>query len=233
MRVLVTRPASEAARTAGTLRALGHEVATSPVLDVRAVTADVPRRAWQAALFTSRNAASRSSPSVIGARTPCLAVGSATAKAVRARGFANVVEAEGDACALACLVTARLQPGAGPLVHPCGVHRTQGFVARLQAGGFEVVLAPCYETVAQPLSDRAQAMLAAGEIDVVLLYSARSARAFAAAVDGGSLPPFSLLAMSEVVADALPPLLRARTRWPARPSEPDLIAHLDRLGDNG
>ena len=230
-RVLVTRPAADCARTGETLRALGHEAVLSPVLDVRTLPVELPSRNWQAALFTSRNAAIRASSDAIGCDTTCLAVGAATAEAVRARGFATVHEAGGDATSLFDLALARLRPDDGPLVHPCGVHRSGRLPESLQAHGFEVVTAPCYETVFLPLADHARAMLVTGEIDVVLLYSARSARAFAAAVEGIELSAVALLAMSESVADALPQTWRKWTHWPARPSETGLLASLDELGD--
>ena len=230
-RVLVTRPAADAARTATMLRTLGHKAVLSPVLDIRTLSVEIPRHAWQAALFTSRNAAIRCLPEAIGRETPCLAVGAATAEAVRARGFSQVVAAAGDANALLRMALDRLQPSGGPLLHPCGVHRAGRLVESLEAARFEVVLAPCYETVAMPLTDRARTMLATKEIDAVLLYSARSARAFATAVDGRALDTIALLTLSAAVADALPPTLRGLARWPTRPSEADLIACLDGSGD--
>ena len=230
-RVLVTRPPADSARTGEALRAVGHEVVLSPLLDVRTLPVELPGRDWQAALFTSRNAAIRAPIDAIGRDTPCLAVGAATAEAVGARGFATVHEAGGDANALLDLALDRLRPTGGALVHPCGIHRSGALPESLQARGFEIVTVPCYETVFLPLTDRARAMLVAGRIDVVLLYSARSARAFAAAVEGIEISGLHLLAMSESVADALPQRWRNWVRWPTRPSEADLLASLGELGD--
>ena len=230
-RVLVTRPAADAERTATMLRALGHEAVLSPVLDVCTLSVEVPRHVWQAALFTSRNAAIRCSPEAIGRETPCLAVGAATAEAVSARGFSQVVAAEGDANALLRMALDRLRPGGGPLLHPCGVHRAGRLVESLEAAGFEVVLAPCYETVPIPLTDRARTMLVTKKIDAALLYSARSARAFATAVEGFELDGVALLTLSAPIAEALPSTLRRLARWPTRPSEADLIACLGGSGD--
>lgn len=226
-RVLLTRPAEDAERTAARLRADGHEPLVAPLLAVETRVPDVAPREWQAALFTSRNATLHLPPGFLAPHVPSLAVGETTAKAVRQAGFADVRVAGGDADALVALATATLDPAGGPLVHPCGVHRTGDVPERLAERGFETVLAPCYEAVPLPLSDAARAALRSGTVDAALLYSPRSARVFAAAIGDGEGLPARVLALSRAVASALPPALQARAAWPASPSEAALLALLD------
>lgn len=58
MRVIVTRPAEDAADLAATLSGMGHETILAPLLDIRlAPDADLPALPWQAVLITSANGA--------------------------------------------------------------------------------------------------------------------------------------------------------------------------------
>jgi uroporphyrinogen-III synthase len=58
MRLLVTRPEPDNARTAAALRARGHEVTVAPLMHVAAVgEADLGVAPWAAILLTSANAA--------------------------------------------------------------------------------------------------------------------------------------------------------------------------------
>jgi len=58
MRLLVTRPEPDNARTAAALRAKGHEVVLAPLLHIEAVAdADLGEPPWAAILLTSANGA--------------------------------------------------------------------------------------------------------------------------------------------------------------------------------
>jgi len=57
LRLLLTRPEPDAARTAAALRAAGHEVLTAPMLRIEPVAADLGAGPWEAVLITSANAA--------------------------------------------------------------------------------------------------------------------------------------------------------------------------------
>ena len=58
MRILVTRPAADAERTAAALRARGHEAIVAPLLSVEFLSdAELGAGPWAAILVTSANAA--------------------------------------------------------------------------------------------------------------------------------------------------------------------------------
>src|SRR3954447_22208765 len=106
--VLVTRPEPGAAETARRVEALGWRPVLAPAL----VLAPRPFAAppAQALLLTSRAAARALPPS----DSLVLAVGGATAAEARARVFARVAAAAGDAAALAGHAARTLDPAAGP-----------------------------------------------------------------------------------------------------------------------
>ena len=97
MRLLLTRPVADAARSAAALRARGHDVVLAPLIRIEPVPADVGAGAngpWAAVLITSANA-------LAGVRVgeltsvPLIAVGDHSAAAARAAGFADVSSASG------------------------------------------------------------------------------------------------------------------------------------------
>ena len=116
MRILVTRPAVDAARTAAALRVRGHEAIVAPLLTIEYFPdAELGDRPWSAILVTSANAARaiaahRRRDELL--RVPVLAVGGQSAQELRAEGFADVISADGDLDDLADLVAARLKPPA-------------------------------------------------------------------------------------------------------------------------
>src|ERR1043166_8938182 len=99
MRLLVTRPEEDAARTAQALRARGHAVLIAPLLRIEAIEADLSG-SWTAVLMTSANAARalsghRQAAALL--RLPAFTVGDRTAEAARAAGFTEGVSADGAA----------------------------------------------------------------------------------------------------------------------------------------
>src|SRR4030088_3031309 len=111
MRLLVTRPEPDNARTAAALRAKGHEVVLAPLLHIEAVAgATLGAPPWAAILLTSANGArALASHPQRGEllAVPVLAVGRSSADAARAAGFADVTSADGDADDLARLAARR------------------------------------------------------------------------------------------------------------------------------
>lgn len=189
MRLLVTRPKADAARTAAALQARGHDVIVAPLLAVEHLDAELLGEPWSAILVTSANAA----PAIAAHRRhgalqslPVFAVGSHSAQAMRDVGFADVISAEGDVTALANLVAARTKSGAS-LLYLAGAERSGDLAGALRAQDRVVHMAVIYRTVvADNLPPEAAAALTAG-IDGVLHYSLRSAEAYVTAAHRASL----------------------------------------------
>jgi len=238
MRLLVTRPEPDNARTAATLRSRGHEVTLAPVLRVEPEPdAELGGGPWAAVLITSGNAVRalaehRRKEELLG--IPVLAVGRRSAEAARAAGFAEVVSADGDADDLARLVAARVpsrQPN-HPLLWLAGEERAADLAGALAAHAIAVHTAVVYRAVAETaLPDAVRDALSSGGIDGVLHYSRRSADAFEAiamaqGIDLKSLPT-KHYCLSAQVAEPLRQIGVTSVVVPARPDEAALLALLD------
>jgi uroporphyrinogen-III synthase len=184
VRVLITRPRPAATALAARLAALGHAALVEPLLTI-AEDPDARTRlagaldGVQALLFTSTNGVASFAGASEWRDTRVFAVGDGTASAARQAGFAEVESAQADVGALAELVAAKLAPGAGALLHASG-HVVAGDLAgRLGRLGFAVRSVPLYRaTPAEALSAPTVHALRAGEVDVALFFSPRTAASF-------------------------------------------------------
>ncbi|MEL7536775.1 MAG: uroporphyrinogen-III C-methyltransferase [Pseudomonadota bacterium] len=100
--VLVTRPREQSAELSDALKAAGYDVDTLPALAIAALPADVVRASWQPdpapdfAVFVSTNAVRHGYDALaLGDATRRVAIGRATADALRERGAADVLENPG------------------------------------------------------------------------------------------------------------------------------------------
>lgn len=199
MRVLVTRPEPAASTTAAALTALGHQALVAPLLHTRAQHWVPPETPPQALLVTSANAVLHGGAALRRYHTlPVFAVGAATASALRSADFADVRPVGPD---VAATLAAAQAHGVTVLLYLAGANRT----AAVPVAGLLVHVRTVYAARrVRALPAAALAALAAAQIDVVLLYSARSARCFAAlagraAVERGKV---HIAALSPTVAAA-------------------------------
>jgi uroporphyrinogen-III synthase len=236
MRLLVTRPEGEGERTAAALRLRGHEVWLAPLLRIEAIEdAELGAGPWQAALFTSANAvlaiaAHRRFAELKG--LPAYVVGIRSAKAAAAAGFAPVHSADGDIDALVALVAAKVQDTRRPLIYLAGEQRTGDLAGALAARGLTVETAVVYRGVmVTRLPPRVETLLATGEIDAVLHYSARSAQAFLGALTATGSADLSInikhLCLSSQVAA---PLLAAGVSSVGVAAAPNELALFECIG---
>ena len=235
MRLLVTRPEPDGARTAALLRARGHEVLTSPMLRIEAIAdAALGPGPWAAVLFTSANAVRAVAVhprfgELVG--LPAYAVGARTQAAAAAAGFAAVRTADGDVHDRARLVATELTAASLPLLHPAGDARAGDLAGALRQHRLAVVIAVVYRSVtATDLTPEVRDALASGAVDAVLHYSARTATAFMGAVTRAGLRDRVIamrhLTLSEQVAA---PLVAAGVASPEVAAEPNENALLERV----
>lgn len=235
MRVLVTRPEPDAARTAARLAELGHQVLLSPLLTIEPVAIDrVPAGPFDALAATSANA-----PRVAGALveldalrgTTLYAVGERTAEAARQAGFATVVVADGDVEALARLLQRSLASGSRVL-HLAGEDRAHELGALPAAAGIHVEVLTIYRArAASGLSAQAAAALSSGDLDAVLHYSPRSAATFASLVERQGLVNAAQRPRHYCLSDAVAAPLAAigvAASVAQKPNEAELFAMLRR-----
>jgi uroporphyrinogen-III synthase len=195
MAVLVTRPHPDGEITAASLRARGFAVLSAPMLRLEPLPfRDDEDADYGAVIATSANALRGIEPQLAGSmllKLPMFAVGEHTADAARHTGFTNVIAAKGDAATLRDLVIesakAKKLKKASRLLYLAGADLARDLAGELGEQGFTIVTQTTYRMVpSKTLPREVCEAFVAGEIEAVLHYSRRSARAFLdAARDGG------------------------------------------------
>lgn len=234
MRLLVTRPEPDAARTAAALRARGHSVVVAPLMRIEPLAgAAIGAGPWAAVLVTSGNSAHGIAEHAQRAeliRLPVFAVGERSAQAMRKLGCIRVVSAGGNAGALVRTVAAHLNPPAR-LLYLAGEQRSGDLDGELRAKGFAVETVAIYRAIASDfLPPAAKDALAAGAAGV-LHFSRRSAEAYvdAARVAGlleSALRPVHFCLSAQVAV----PLQQAGGRLIRIARQPAEAALLDLIG---
>jgi uroporphyrinogen-III synthase len=239
--ILVTRPHPDDETTAAGLRARGFEVLRAPMLrfEPAAFREDVDAD-YGAVIATSANALRGIEPQLKASRLlklPLFAVGEHTASAASAIGFGHVIVAKGDAASLRDLVVASVKAKAlkktRPLLYLAGADLARDLAGELGECGFTVVTQTTYRMI--PLSNLPREVcdaFVANEIEAVLHYSGRSARAFLESVRAAgveisalSIPQYCISAgVASVVRDAG----ATQVVVAASPDENALFALLDR-----
>jgi len=233
---LITRPQEDARPLADALAERGVAAVVEPLLTIRVLPEAAAGLAQdlagvQALLFTSANGARAFAELSARRDIGVLAVGDATAASARALGFGAVESAGGDVEALAKLVKARLKPGAGPLFHAAGSAVAGDLARLLAADGFELRRRMLYESLAATrLSADTLLALERGRIDLVLLFSPRTAQTFADLAKAArlDLSGATALCLSDPVAASVRPLAWRRVETAARPDLPALLELVDR-----
>lgn len=231
MRLLVTRPEPDAARTAEKLRARGHDVLVAPLMRVEPVAADLAG-AWDTLLMTSANAA-RAVPQADPPRSlPVFAVGDRSAAAARTAGFTDVVSADGALADLVRLVAARFAGTNARLLYLAGEDRAGDLAGDLAHRGHTVRTAVVYRAVAaEGLPADAREAFRADRLDGALHYSRRSAATLLRlAGEAGLLNAALSLAHYCLSADVAAPLREAGAATVHVAPAPHEAALLDLVG---
>lgn len=235
MRLLVTRPEPDAARTADALVALGHIPILSPMLDIVHEPAPPLPAGCQAVAVTSANAvrALAAHPDAAVLRDlPLLGVGDRSALEARRAGFRRSRSAGGGVAELRDMILADLDPADGPVLYAAGDVRAGDLAAELGEAGFAVATIILYRSVASPcLSGAARSAIRSNAIDGVLIFSAQSAKAFVDVLGAEGLSQhfdhMPAFAISEQAAAPLAGAYKGPIRIAARPEQIALLALLD------
>lgn len=237
-RVLVTRPAGAAERTAAALRARGWTPVLAPVLSLRFLPAVLPPAdRYDFLIFTSAHgvaAFAALTPEGPGAfaRLPVYAVGPQTADAARRAGFADVRCGPGTARALEDGLS-RDPPGGsgdgpGRFLHLSGTPAAHVFALpgadRLviyEAEGVPALPVPCCDDLEN------------GRVDVALFYSPRSAALFSGLLEKHGLthrvPAIKALCLADSVVKSLKGLPWQEICLASSPDGEGMMAALDGL----
>jgi len=241
MAVLVTRPHPDDETTAASLRARGFDVLRAPMLRFEpvAVHEDMNAR-YSAVIVTSANALRGIEPHLKGHRLlelPLFAVGEHTAAAARRAGFTHVVSANGDAANLRDLVLASLKAKelkkASTLLYLAGAEIARDLASELEESGFRVVTQTTYKMIAVTSLPRETCdAFAANQVEAVLHYSQRSARAFLDAARAAGVEISALAIPQCCVSAAVASVVRdagaTQVVVAATPDENALFAALER-----
>lgn len=230
MRILVTRPAEDGEAFAHDLRQHGIETLLDPLLTIELLDGPPPALdGVQAVLATSANGIRAFAARETRRTIPVYAVGAASAACARALGFDPVISAAGDVTALARLVSERLDPKAGAVLHVAGSHLAGDLAGALERAGFVYRRAVLYEAhTASALAPETSAALQAGTIDGVALFSPRTAKTFAALVSAAGLTDrlraVTAFCLSAAVATAARGLAWRAIAVAAQPDKDALVA---------
>ena len=235
MAVLVTRPHPDNEATARALRDRRFEVVLAPMLRFEPVVlADDLGQDHAAIIVTSANAF-RAVERQLGPllKLPLYAVGEHTASEARRLGFAKVIVAEGDAAKLRDRVLNDLKAKNSRLLYLAGADLSRDLAGELADHGFDVVTRTTYRMAAlSGLSRETRNAFAANDVEAVLHYSQRSARAFleAARADGVEITALAVpqCCISANVAAILREAGALRVLVAASPDESALFGALER-----
>lgn len=232
MRALITRPQEDAADLAAALSDRGIEPLIEPLLQITPVAGvSLDLDGVQAVLFTSANGV-RAFAAVSPRRDlPAYTVGDGSAAAAKLAGFTQIESAGGDVNALASLVCDRLKPENGALFHAAGSVTAGDLAGRLEGAGFTVRRVALYEAVpATALSPETRMNLTLGGIDMVLLFSPRTAATFAKLWRQAGAPELEricAICLSAAVAREVGDLSWRDVFIAERPDLPSLLALVD------
>jgi uroporphyrinogen-III synthase len=232
-RALVTRPPEDAEGISQALATRGIAVQLEPLLTIHVLDGPPLSLAGvQGVLATSANGVRAFAARCPRRDLPLWAVGDATARCALALGFSAVEAAGGNVERLADLVTARVDPAAGTLLHVAGTRLAGDLAGRLAGAGFTVRRAVLYE--ARPAAAASPALLAALDqeaLDLALFFSPRTAETFVTLLQGAgrgaSCRRMQAIALSPAVAERLSRLPWKRIHVAAHPDQAALLSVID------
>lgn len=220
--VWITRARPGALATAERVSALGFEAIVDPLLAVEPLEVALDLSPFGGLAFTSANGVAAFARLTDERGLPVFAVGDATARTARARGFAAVASADGDVDDLCALIAAEAR---GPVLWAGAKSPAGDLVGQLRARGVAVTGVAVYET-----AERAPLASTLARLDgpmAVLLHSPRAARALAGILR--ERPPTALrcLCLSDAVAAPLRDVVEAGSvTFAPRPDESALLGLL-------
>ncbi len=179
--LLLTRPASQSRSFAAALEAALPGRFTpifAPLIEIVPLEGSIDLSDTQALLLTSANGVEQIAARTTDRSLPALCVGEMTAAAARSAGFA-ARSADGDVASLAALARSAYRPGQGAMLHIRGRHAAGDLTGLLRAAGIPARAAEIYLQRPCPPGQEPDIMLTAGDIEIVTLFSPRTAATFA------------------------------------------------------
>lgn len=214
-RILILRPEPAAGRTAAKAAALGLDARLHPLFAPQPIAWTPPASdGFDALLLTSANGVRLAGADLQRYRPlPAYAVGRATAQALEAAGFADVVAGNGDGSDIAARIAA---DGHGRLLHLAGTT-----VAPMDTGANDVTRIAVYSMKTLPPDPALIADAVPGAI--LLVHSPRAGERLADRIAQTARPSLHIVAISPAA------LVACGTGWasaqaPARPGDDEMLA---------
>lgn len=235
MRLWITRPRFDGEAFARSLRERGHEPIVEPLMDI--VWRPPPLDALNHAgliVATSRNAlrALKDLQShKLPLHTQLLVVGPGTAKQAVEIGFKNVIIGPGYASGLPKLISDLAEKRKAQAPHVAilrGKDVAFDLAGALNSSGVSHCEHVLYEAIATAApSPELTAQISAGEVDGVVLFSARTAKVYVARMKARGVDPAASqlrhFCMSEAVASELVQLPAVAGLFPANPDVKEML----------
>ncbi len=121
MHILLTRPLDDCFEIIIKFKSLGHQVSHLPLLNVEKLNhPEIDFDEYKAIIFTSANAIKFLETKKIKKDILCFCIGNATEKKVRAKGFQNVISAEGNVENLKELIIQNFNKETGKIIYLSG-----------------------------------------------------------------------------------------------------------------
>ncbi len=236
-KILLTRPRAASEKLAETLKGLGFDCVIEPLLTIEPLNSTAPdMKNIQAVMITSANAldvlAEQGADIAELFHLPCFCVGLRTAEKAQDFGFTNIHAGGSDGIELAQLITATHQGHS--VLHIAGKDTDRKAQTELEKFGFQVIFWPVYEAIAATeLTDKTAQLLKRQGVDVVLVFSVRTAQTLATLVKQQGVEVacdrISAIGLSDAVTEALRPLPWRRIMSANEPTETAVIECLKRL----
>ncbi len=233
MHILVTRPKEDSVSLVAALAKLGAETSLEPLLTInfeqdKSHSLD----GVQALLITSANGV-RAFAHIEKNRTlPVYTVGDSSKKEAEEAGFETVYSASGDVEALAELVSKKLDPHKGALLHVAGSHLAgdlKGLVEKKEFYYRRAVLYSAEKVTA--LSKETKKNLRANQIDGVVFYSPRTAHTFTTLIKKARLQKtcknMTAFCLSPAVAKKAEELSWKTVDIAEKPEQESLLSRID------
>lgn len=182
--VLLTRPALQSKKTALNIEETfpnRFQCLISPLLDIAPVGELPDLSPFQSIVFTSANGVRQFVEKGGKTNVACICVGDRTTATAREYGL-DGYSAKGAADDLVQLAGQVLDPTAGPLLYIRGKHASGDISERLQTLGYEVEEVTLYHQNSLELSADVAQAFAMGQIDLLTLYSPRTAMLLAKSI---------------------------------------------------
>ncbi|MCI4643300.1 MAG: uroporphyrinogen-III synthase [Hyphomonadaceae bacterium] len=224
--ILITRASPGAEESAGRIATLGYMPILSPALEMQALPAKLDLSGLSGLVFTSANGVRAFAAASARRDLMAWCVGPATEAAALEAGFCDLSCAHGDSTALGDLILSHPAPEGGVL-HVANEAAAGDLVARLQGAGRVARFLALYAMrPVSKLMPEASAAFSTGNVQAVLVHSARGAESFAHIANDLDLSQIHLVAISKKAAMPLVAFSWAGQQFAAAPNEDALMLAL-------